>query len=308
MFDMGHGIYLNVNLKASPSEQLRKSRGQRGHHHMKHPFKHLLWLAPIMLLAGCEAVVLRPSGDIAARQANLLVQSTLLMLIIIVPVMALTVWFAWRYRATNRQATYNPDWDHSTKLELVIWAIPLLIIVCLGALTWVGTHLLDPYRPLDRIDAQTPVSNQQPLQVQVVAMDWKWLFIYPEYGVAVVNEAAAPVDRPIRFSITSSSVMNAFYVPALAGMIYGMPGMQSTLHAVMNEPGDYAGFSSNYSGAGFSHMRFRFHGMSDADFDGWIAGARESGKALTRAEYLALEEPSQREPVRRSHSRGPRSR
>lgn len=293
MFDMGHGIYLNVNLKASPSEQLRESRGQRGHHHMKHPFKHLLWLAPIMLLAGCEAVVLRPSGDIAARQANLLVQSTLLMLIIIIPVMALTVWFAWRYRATNKQASYDPDWDHSTKLELVIWAIPLLIIVCLGALTWVGTHLLDPYRPLDRISAEKPIEDEQPLQVQVVAMDWKWLFIYPEQGIASVNELAVPVDRPVEFTLTSTSVMNAFYIPAMAGMIYAMPGMQTTLNGVFNHPGEYQGLASHYSGHGFSGMRFKAHALDGAGFDTWVAEAADSGEALDRARYLELEKPSE---------------
>lgn len=260
---------------------------------MTHPFKHLSWLAPLPLLAGCEAVVLSPSGDIAARQAELLVQSTLLMLIIIVPVMALTVWFAWRYRATNRQATYNPDWDHSTKLELVIWAIPLLIIVCLGALTWVGTHLLDPYRPLDRIDAETPVSNQQPLQVQVVAMDWKWLFIYPEQGVASVNELAVPVDRPVQFMLTSTSVMNAFYIPAMAGMIYAMPGMQTTLHGVFNHPGEYQGLASHYSGHGFSGMRFKAHALDSAGFEAWVTEASASGETLDRARYLELEKPSE---------------
>ncbi|MGN7868276.1 ubiquinol oxidase subunit II [Paracoccus sp. 22332] len=263
---------------------------------MTHPFKRLCWLSPLLPLAGCEAVVLRPSGDIAARQAHLLVQSTLLMLIIIVPVMALTVWFAWRYRASNRKATYNPDWDHSTKLELVIWAIPLLIIVCLGALTWVGTHLLDPYRPLDRISAETPVDNRQPLQVQVVAMDWKWLFIYPEQGVAAVNELAVPVDRPVEFTLTSTSVMNAFYIPAMAGMIYAMPGMQTTLHGVFNEAGEYQGLASHYSGHGFSGMRFKAHALDDAGFDAWVAQAQAGGEALDRARYLELEKPSENVP------------
>ena len=260
---------------------------------MTHLLSRLSWLAPALLLTGCEAVVLRPSGDIAARQADLLVQSTLLMLIIIVPVMALTVWFAWHYRASNRQASYDPDWDHSTKLELVIWAIPLLIIVCLGALTWVGTHLLDPYRPLDRISAETPAGDQPPLQIQVVAMDWKWMFIYPEQGIATVNQMAAPVDRPVEFTLTSSSVMNAFYIPAMAGMIYAMPGMQTTLHGVFNEAGEYQGLASHYSGHGFSGMRFKAQALDDAGFDDWIAQAAASGQALDRARYLDLEKPSE---------------
>lgn len=264
---------------------------------MTHLFKRLSWLSPILLLPGCEAVVLAPSGDIAARQAELLVQSTLLMLIIIIPVMALTVWFAWRYRAANKQASYDPDWDHSTKLELVIWAIPLLIIVCLGALTWVGTHLLDPYRPLDRISAETPVSDQEPLQIQVVAMDWKWLFIYPEQGVAAVNQMAVPVDRPVEFTLTSTSVMNAFYIPAMAGMIYAMPGMQTTLHGVFNETGEFQGLASHYSGAGFSGMRFKAQALDPAGFDAWVAQAAASGETLDRARYLELEKPTENVPT-----------
>lgn len=195
-----------------------------------------------LLLSACKAEVLAPSGDVAAQQRDLLVISTLLMLIIIIPVMLLTCWFAWHFRSANRKAAYEPEWSHSTKLELVIWAIPLLIIVSLGAITWVGTHLLDPYRPLDRIAKGQPVSpDVEPLQVQVVALDWKWLFIYPQYGVASLNELAAPVDRPIQFTLTSSSVMNAFYIPAMSGMIYAMPGMQTTLHGVFNEEGTLSG-------------------------------------------------------------------
>ncbi|WP_441774519.1 ubiquinol oxidase subunit II [Labrys sp. KB_33_2] len=256
---------------------------------------------PLMgLLAGCNAVVLSPSGDIAAQQRDLLVFSTVLMLVIIIPVMALTVLFAWRYRQSNKAARYEPDWDHSTQLELVIWAAPLLIVIILGAITWTGTHLLDPYRPLERVAAGRPVTKEvKPLEVQVVALDWKWLFIYPEYGVASVNEMAAPVDRPINFKITASAVMNSFYVPALAGMIYAMPGMETKLHAVINAPGEYEGISSNYSGAGFSGMRFRFHGLDQAGFDQWVAKVRAGDAgALDRPAYLALEKPSQNVPVR----------
>ena len=258
-------------------------------------------LVPLLLLpllAACKPVVLSPAGDIAMQQRDLLVISTLLMLLIIVPVMALTIFFAWKYRESNRDADYRPDWHHSTQLELVIWAAPLLIIICLGALTWVGTHLLDPYRPLDRVSKNQPVTAEhQPLEVEVVAMDWKWLFIYPEEGIATVNELAAPVDRPIRFKITGTTVMNAFYVPALSGMIYAMPGMQTQLNAVINAAGEYEGFSANYSGHGFSHMRFAFHGVSDADYDTWVAKVRESGQTLDRTTYLALAQPSENNPV-----------
>ena len=260
-----------------------------------------LALAPILAaLSGCEAIVLAPAGDIALQQRDLLVVSVLLMLIVIVPVMALTVYFAWKYRASNKEVEkdYSPDWDHSTHLELVIWAVPLLIIICLGAVTWAGTHLLDPYRPLDRIkDGQAVTEADRPLQVEVVALDWKWLFIYPEYGIATVNELAAPVDRPIRFHITSSGVMNSFYVPALAGQIYAMPGMETKLHAVINRPGDYVGFSANYSGDGFSNMRFAFHGLEDEAFAQWVAQVRAGGSTLDRDTYLELERPSEKVPV-----------
>lgn len=256
-------------------------------------------LLPLTLLAGCDWVVLNPSGDIAAQQGQLIVVSTLLMLLIIVPVIALTILFAWRYRKGNTEAKYDPDWDHSTQLELVIWGAPLLIIIALGLITWISTHKLDPYRPLDRLDANRPISAAaEPLTIEVVALDWKWLFIYPEQGIATINELATPVDVPIRFKITASTVMNSFYIPALAGQIYAMPGMETQLNAVINEPGTFDGFSANFSGAGFSHMRFKYHGMDVADFDQWVKDAKKNGSTLDRAVYTQLEQPSEREPVR----------
>ena len=265
----------------------------------RHPLA-LAGLLGTLALAGCDTIVMKPHGDIARQQADLIITSTVLMLLIIVPVIALTLFFAWRYRQSNAAATYAPDWDHSTRLELVIWGAPLLIIIALGTITWISTHKLDPYRPLDRIDAQRPLpADAKPLVVQVVALDWKWLFLYPEQGIATVNELAAPVDRPIQFRITASNVMNSFYVPALAGMVYAMPGMETKLHAVINKAGTYDGFSANYSGAGFSNMRFAFLGLDDAGFAQWVARTKAQGQTLDRAGYLKLEQPSEREPVRR---------
>lgn len=261
-----------------------------------------LFLAPLMWLAGCDTVVLNPSGDIAAQQAHLVVVSTLLMLLIIVPVMFLICLFAWRYRKSNTAAEYKPDWDHSTKLELLIWGAPLLIIIVLGLITWIYTHLLDPYRPLSRLDEHRPIAaGVKPLEVQVVSMDWKWMFIYPEQGIATVNELVTPIDVPVRFHMTSTSVMNAFYIPALAGMVYTMPGMETQLNAVMNKVGVYDGFSANYSGAGFSDMKFKYHGVSQADFDAWVAktkagGAGDNG-ALTRAQFVELDKPTIKHPI-----------
>ncbi|VVT21323.1 cytochrome o ubiquinol oxidase subunit II [Sphingomonas sp. EC-HK361] len=249
------------------------------------------------MLSGCDMVVMNPSGDVARQQANLVLISTGLMLLIIVPVMALTVLFAWKYRASNEEAKYEPNWDHSTGLELIIWSAPLLIVIALGALTWVSTHLLDPYRPLQQIARGTPVNKaDKPLEIQVVALDWKWLFIYPEQGIATVNQLALPLNRQVRFRLSSSSVMNAFYVPALAGMIYTMPGMETKLHAVLNKPGTFDGFSSNYSGAGFSDMHFKVSGLDQAGFDRWVASARSTGKTLDTATYLQLEKPSEKVP------------
>ncbi|MBC9247377.1 ubiquinol oxidase subunit II [Paracoccus sp. 11-3] len=264
--------------------------------------QRISWLAMALSLAGCKAVVLAPSGDVAAQQRDLLVISTLLMLVIIIPVMVMIGLFAWHYSAKNKDATYAPDWDHSTKLELVIWAIPLLIIVTLGALTWVGTHLLDPYRPLQPASAThsdnepAAVTAEAPLQVQVVALDWKWLFIYPEYNVASVNELAVPVDRAVEFTLTSSTVMNAFYIPAMAGMIYAMPGMETKLHGIFNKPGEYHGLASHYSGAGFSGMHFKALAEDQAGFDKWIADLRASPDTLDRPRYLELEQPTQNVP------------
>ncbi|MGO4722385.1 ubiquinol oxidase subunit II [Inquilinus sp. 2KB_12] len=268
--------------------------------------RRLIVLPFLALLGGCNMVVMSPSGDVAVQQRDLIVISTILMLLIIVPVIAMTLFFAWKYRQSNTDAPYDPEWSHSTQLEFVIWAAPLVIIIALGALTWISTHTLDPYRPLDRIDSTRPVAaDVKPLTVEVVALDWKWLFLYPDLGIATVNELAAPVDVPINFKITSATVMNSFFVPALAGQIYAMAGMETKLHAVINHPGEYEGFSANYSGAGFSGMHFAFHGLAAADFDAWVQKVKADGTNLSREEYLALERPSERDPVRHYGSVAP---
>jgi cytochrome o ubiquinol oxidase subunit 2 len=260
--------------------------------------RKIFFTATIGLLSGCDTVVMSPSGDIAAQQANLLVWATGLMLIIVIPVIFFIILFAWRYRASNKEADYQPDWDHSTSLELLIWAAPLAIVIALGALTWVSTHQLDPYRPLDRIAENKPIpEGVDTLIVEVVAMDWKWLFFYPEQGIAVVNQLAAPVDRPIKFKITSTTMMNSFFIPALAGQIYAMGGMETKLHAVINEAGVYDGFSANYSGAGFNGMRFKFHGMPEDDFEQWVAKVKADGDILSRSVYKELAKPSEYNPV-----------
>jgi len=244
-------------------------------------------------------VVMNPTGDIAIQQRDLILFSTGIMLLVVVPVMAMTVLFAWRYRRGNANKTYDPGFDHSTTLELAIWSIPLLIIIALSAVTWTSTHLLDPFRPLARLSAGRPLpADAKPIEVQVVALDWKWLFIYPELGIATVNELALPVDVPVRFSITSTSQFNTFYAPTMAGMIYAMPGMQSQLNAVLNKAGESWGYSGNYTGRGYSDMRFKLRALPPAAFQAWIGRVKASGQgALAPANYLALEKPSEKVPV-----------
>lgn len=220
------------------------------------------------------------------------------MLIIIVPVILLTLLFAWKYRQSNTEAEYDPEWHHSTALELVIWSVPLIIVIALGTLTWIGTHKLDPYRPLDRISpTQAVPEGMKPLEIQVVAMDWKWLFMYPEQGIASVNEVAVPVDRPVRFKLTATSTMSAFYAPDFAGMIYAMPGMQTELNGVINKEGTFKGLNSHYNGAGFSGMTFKMLGLSNEGFDAWVEKAKDSNDPLSRDNYLDLAKPSERNPV-----------
>ncbi|MEM9838607.1 MAG: ubiquinol oxidase subunit II [Pseudomonadota bacterium] len=255
--------------------------------------RYLLFLAAALVLSGCKLTVLSPAGDIAQQQSDLILYSTILMLIVIIPVMGLTIFFAFHYRESNEKASYAPDWDHSISLEIVVWSVPLAIISCLAGLTWVATHRLEPYEPLRRISETQPIAEDlEPLVIQVVALDWKWVFLYPEQGIATVNEVAAVVDQPIEFRLTSNTVMNSFSVPALAGMIYAMPGMETELNAVINRPGTYDGFSANYSGEGFSQMRFDFRGMSQSEFDTWADEARRSSITLTRDVFAELQKPS----------------
>jgi len=245
--------------------------------------------ATMLLLAGCNMDILNPKGDIGAQEKTLLLTATGLMLLVIVPVIVLTLWFAWRYRASNTKAKYDPSWSHSTAVEVVVWTIPLIIVTILGVLTWKSSHELDPYRPLE--------SDAKPVQIDVVSLDWKWLFIYPEYRIATVNEIRFPVDVPVNFRITSASVMNAFFIPQLGSQIYSMAGMTTKLHLIAREPGTYAGISANYSGAGFSGMRFQAVATNQEDFEAWVRNVQASPQKLTPEAYQALVSPSEHEPV-----------
>jgi cytochrome o ubiquinol oxidase subunit 2 len=211
------------------------------------------------------------------------------MLLVVVPVIILTVVFAWKYRASNKSATYDPDWSHSTKIEVVVWLIPCLIIIALGIITWKSSHDLDPYKPIE--------SNVKPVTVEAVAMNWKWLFIYPELKIATVNQLALPVGTPVNFKITSDSIMNSFFIPQLGSQVYAMAGMETKLHLIANEAGTYDGMSANYSGGGFSGMKFKAIAMSNFEFDKWVEQVRASSKQLASADYKVLAKPSEADPV-----------
>jgi cytochrome o ubiquinol oxidase subunit 2 len=265
------------------------------------PLRLLRSLSPVVavLLSGCQGGILDPKGQVAADEKSLIITATSLMLLVVIPVIVLTLTFAWKYRAGNHAATYTPKWAHSTRIEVVVWLIPCLIVSCLAVLTWHSTHKLDPYRALD--------SDKPPVNIEVVAMNWKWLFIYPDQKIATVNEIAFPANVPVNFRITSDTVMNSFFIPQLGGQIYAMAGMQTQLHLIANEAGTYKGFSSNYSGAGFSGMKFNAIAMkSPAEFDAWVKQVRASGKPLDVASYRQLAVPSENHAVTYFASATPR--
>ncbi|QDI02674.1 ubiquinol oxidase subunit II [Xanthomonas cerealis pv. cerealis] len=239
-----------------------------------------LSLLPALLLAGCDAAILNPKGQIGHDEKTLLITSVVLMLLVVIPVIVMTLAFAWRYRASNTTARYEPNWSHSTAIEVVVWSIPCMIILVLAVLTWRSSHALDPYKPLD--------SKVKPITIEAVALDWKWMFIYPEQGIATVNEIAFPVDTPLNFRITSDTVMNSFFIPHLGTQIYAMAGMETKLHLIANEPGDYFGLSANYSGHGFSKMGFTAHATNRAGFEAWVAKVKAAPKALDQAEFQIL--------------------
>ncbi|WP_235890776.1 ubiquinol oxidase subunit II [Martelella alba] len=248
--------------------------------------KPALLLPFALLLSGCQLVLLNPAGWVAAQERDLLVVSTILMLIIIIPVLIMGVYMPWRYRASRPNTDdYDPEFEHSSVFEAFIWGVPVLIIIALGALTWIYTHKLDPYKPLAHIDAK-------PIEVEAVSMDWKWLFIYPELNIASVNELVIPTGRPVNMKLTSTSVMNTFSVPALAGMIYSMAGMETKLHFVADESGKYYGRSANYSGPGFAHMDFVTYAVNEDNFDSWVDKVKSQGSDLSIDNYRVLEKPS----------------
>jgi cytochrome o ubiquinol oxidase subunit 2 len=227
--------------------------------------------------------VLDPHGPIAAAERTILLDATAIMLAVIVPVIVLALAFAWWFRAGNAWARRLPDWQYSGAIEVTVWAIPTLVIVFLGGVAWIASHELDPARPL--------AGAQAPLNVQAVSLDWKWLFIYPDLGVASVNRLVVPAGAPLHLQVTSASVMNSFFVPQLGSQIYAMAGMTTTLNLLADRAGTYAGLSAQFSGDGFSDMRFDAIAMAPAQFADWTAAAHRQPQVLDAAAFARLAQP-----------------
>jgi cytochrome o ubiquinol oxidase subunit 2 len=235
-------------------------------------------------LASCQTSVLHPEGTVGKAERAILIDSLAIMLAIVLPTIALALACAWWYRKSNTKAARHPEFVYSGRIELVVWAVPLMTIMLLGGVTWIGAHELDPAQPIP--------SDQKPLEIRGVSLDWKWLFIYPDQHIATVNELTVPAGRPVHFLLTSASVMNAFFVPQLGSMIYTMNGMADNLNLQADKPGDYPGLSAMISGDGFSDMHFDLRAVTPDQYAAWIAAAKKTGPTLDAAGYAALSRQS----------------
>jgi cytochrome o ubiquinol oxidase subunit 2 len=246
------------------------------------------WLAvcaAVPLIASCRSTgILDPQGPVAAAERLLIINATEIMLVVVVPVILATLGIAWWYRASNDRASHSPEWAYQGGVEFVTWSIPALVVILLGGVCWIGSHELDPRTPLR--------SDVKPLEVDVVSLDWKWLFIYPDQAIATVNELVVPAGTPVNFHLTSATVMNSFFVPQLGSQIYTMAGMTTRLNLLADKPGKFPGLSTNFSGDGFSEMRFIMTAVPQGDFTGWVEKVRGAGPALDDPAYAALTKPS----------------
>jgi cytochrome o ubiquinol oxidase subunit II len=259
------------------------------------------WLAVCAAVFVCSCSqqgILDPQGPIGTAQLLLLINSTEIMLVVVVPVILATLGFAWWYRSSNARASRASDESYEGRIEFVTWSIPALIVILLGGVIWIGSHQLDPRAPIP--------ADTKPLRVEVVALDWKWLFIYPDQGIAAVNQLVVPVGTPIEFRLTSATVMNSFFIPQLGSQIYTMGGMTTHLNLMADNPGEFPGFSANFSGDGFAEMRFVVKAIPAGDFDRWLAQVRGSESALDDAAYAALAKPSIAVPPRTYRSAEPK--
>ena len=251
-------------------------------------FGRTLLLALLTLpLVSCGKGVLDPQGPVGKAERLILIDATAIMLAVVVPVILLTLAFAWWFRASNRRARYLPDWEYSGRIEMIVWCIPMLVILFLGGIAWESAHELDPPQPLR--------SKVMPLEIQVVSLDWQWLFIYPSQGLASLNRVVVPVGTPVHFRLTSASVMNSFFVPQLGSQIYTMAGMTTQLHLQADRKGTYPGISAQFSGEGFSDMHFDLDAVATDEFDQWVSASRQKGGVLDAPTFLDLARPSKAE-------------
>ena len=247
-------------------------------------------LTPVLLLGGCSGGVLDPHGPVGEAERTILFNATVIMLAVVIPVIIGTVLFAWWFRVGNKRAQRRPDWSYGGQIEFVVWAIPALVVLFLGGIAWIGAHDLDPKSRLHATD--------KPVEIEVVSLDWKWLFIYPGSGLATVNRLVVPVGSPVHFRLTSAGVMNSFFVPQLGSQIYTMAGMVTELNLQADTPGSFAGLSAQFSGDGFSDMRFEVTAMPPGAFARWVDEAHAQGGALNIEQYALLAQPSSQEPPR----------
>jgi cytochrome o ubiquinol oxidase subunit 2 len=247
-----------------------------------------LLLAVIVLLRHHNFAVLNPAGQIASKERNLIIFAAALSFLVVVPVFSMTIYIVWKYRA-SKKSTYNPDWDHSRTAETIWWTVPTLLILILAVVTWNSAHDLDPFKPI--------ASSNPSINIQVIALDWKWLFIYPQLHIASLNMMEFPKDTPVNLQITSDAPMNSLWIPQLSGQVYAMSGMSTQLHIMATKLGDYRGVSANISGRGFAGMHFLARASTQSDFDIWVSQIKQNGNALNSAEYGALVVPTENSQV-----------
>ncbi len=269
----------------NPNDRSPHRGGRRREAGSRRALDALIPTTAILLLTGCSEGVLDPQGPIGSQERTILLNSLGIMLAIVIPTILAILGVAWWFRASNTRARYRPEWDYSGRVEMIVWSIPMMVILLLGGITWVSSHDLDPPKPLP-----APAGT---INVDVVSLDWKWLFLYPDQGIASINRIVVPAGTPVRFRLTAATVMNSFFVPQLGSQIYTMPNMATRLNLQADKPGSYAGLSAQFSGDGFSGMNFSMDAVSPAQFANWVKAAQTSGSALDAAGYTALEQPSQ---------------
>ncbi|MPW00571.1 ubiquinol oxidase subunit II [Bombella apis] len=242
---------------------------------------------PALMLSGCTVDLLQPAGPIGEGNRDMMVLEWAVMMCVVVPVIIATLVFAWKYRASNTKAEYLRNWSHSNKIEVFIWGVPILIILVLSVFNYWSTHYYDPYKPISKeMQVKVGAPDAKPLHVEVVSLDWKWLFIYPDLGIATINELDVPTKTPLDFRITSDSVMTSFFIPQLGSQIYSMAGMETQLHLMASRPGNFQGEAAQYTGPGFSDMRFRTIAMPQEQFDAWVQNVRSGDNPLAAKEAL----------------------